>query len=83
MYNYAHERCSRCVDLESDGIMGSLDQKIVPQMACRFLKLVAPFTGPGMRDQVNAILEMGWVLNGIYPIDGDDWAVFTRPKKQT
>jgi hypothetical protein len=61
---------------------GSLNQNLVPQMACRFLQLTAPFTGPNMRDNINAILELGWALNGIYTIDGKEWAVFTRPKKQ-
>jgi len=63
---------------------GSLDsiKGSVPKQVCRFLKLTAPFTGPNMRDDVNAVLADGWNLNGIFLIDGDNWAVFTRPKRQ-
>ena len=66
--------------------MGTLDTlpeepNAVPQV-CRFLKMTAPFTGPNMRDDINVVLEEGWRLSGIYLIDGDNWAVFTRPKRQ-
>ena len=62
--------------------MGTLNQQHVRKMTCRFLKLTAPFTGPNMRDDINAVLDEGWLLLGIYLIDGDNFAVFTRPKKQ-
>jgi hypothetical protein len=66
--------------------MGTLDTMseepdVIPQV-CRFLKLTAPFTGPNMRDDINTILELGWRLNGIYTINAEFWAVFTRPKRQ-
>jgi len=61
---------------------GSLDQRIVPKMACRFLLLTTPFTGPNMRDDINVVLDKGWTLIGIYLIDGKDFAVFQRPKRQ-
>ena len=85
MWYFTHERCSRCLDIENWRwviMEASLDKKIVPKMVCRFLKLTTPFTAPNMRDDVNAILNLGWSLVGIYPIDGSDWAVFQRPKKQ-
>ena len=62
--------------------MGTLDEQTVPKQVCRFLKLSAPFTGPNMKDDIDAILDEGWSLNGIYLINGDQFAVFTRPKKQ-
>ena len=61
---------------------GSLDQKIVPNLVSRVDKLDAPFTGPGIKAQLDAILELGWALSGIYLINGDEYAVYTRPKKQ-
>jgi len=60
----------------------SLNQTRVGKQVCRFLKLTAPFTGPNMKDDINLILDEGWNLNGIYLIQGSDYAVFTRPKKQ-
>jgi len=64
--------------------MGTLDPVVtnVRPQVCRFLKLTAPFTGPNMRDDINAILDQGWLLQGIYLINGDNFAVFTRSKRQ-
>jgi len=63
--------------------MGSDDLKRVPELVSRVDKIDAPFTGPGIKAQLDAILELGWNLNGIYLIDGNDFAVYTRPKRQT
>ena len=60
----------------------SLNQIRVGKQICRFLKLTTPFTGPNMKDDINLVLDEGWDLNGIYLIQGSDFAVFTRPKKQ-
>ena len=63
--------------------MGTLDDtNQLPKQTSRFLKLTAPFTGPNMRDDINAVLDQGWNLIGIYLIDGDYFAVFVRPKKR-
>ena len=62
--------------------MGSLDERRVPELTSRVDKIDAPFTAPGIKAQLDAILELGWHLNGIYLINGDDYAVFTRPKRQ-
>jgi len=85
MWNFAHERCSRCVDLESKGDLmpeGTLNKKVIPPLTSRVDKIDAPFTAPGIKAQLDAILELGWNLNGIYFINGDEYAVFTRPKRQ-
>ncbi len=63
--------------------MATLDIKSIPKMTCRFLKLTTPFTGPNMKADINDILDEGWTLVGIYLIDGNNFAVFQRPKKQT
>jgi hypothetical protein len=78
VWNFAHEICGRCE------VAGSLDlsKNETPKQVCKFLKLSAPFTGPNMRDDINNVLDEGWNLNGIYIINGDDFAVFTRPKRQ-
>jgi hypothetical protein len=63
--------------------MGTLDGgQLIDKQVCRFLKLTAPFTGSNMRSDINAVLDEGWHLVGIYLINGDNFAVFTRPKKQ-
>ena len=62
--------------------MGTLDEQTIPKQVCRFLKLTTPFTGPNMKDDIDVILDEGWNLTGIYLIQGNDFAVFTRPKKQ-
>ena len=82
LWRFAHERCSRCVDIENELIMGSLDENRVPELTSRVDKLDAPFTGPDIKAQLDAILELGWNLTGIYLINGDDYAVYTRPKRQ-
>ena len=56
--------------------------QLTPKQICRFLKLTTPFTGPNMRDEINNILKDGWNLLGIYLIEGNNFAVFTRPKQQ-
>ena len=63
---------------------GSLDsfKQSVPEQVSRVDKLDAPLTGPGIKTQLDAILELGWNLIGIYLINGDNYAVYTRPKRQ-
>lgn len=63
--------------------MASLDTRIVPDLVSRVDKLDAPLTGPGIKAQLDSILELGWNLIGIYQIGGNDFAVYTRPKRQT
>ena len=62
--------------------MGSLDSRRVPDLVSRVDKIDAPFTGPGIKAQLDSILELGWNLIGIYTINGDEFAVYTRPKEQ-
>jgi len=63
---------------------GSLDsiKQSVPDQVSRVDKIDAPFTAPGIKAQLDAILELGWNLHGIFLIQGDEFAVFTRPKRQ-
>ena len=63
---------------------GSLDgiKQSVPEQTSRVDKLDAPYTAPGIKSQLDAILELGWNLIGIFLIQGNEFAVFTRPKKQ-
>ena len=66
--------------------MGSLDQQaeqgtVVPQ-ASRVDKIDAPFTAPSIKVQLDAVLELGWNLIGVFTINSDEYAVFTRPKRQ-
>jgi len=63
------------------GLLDVDKHEVVPQVS-RFDKLDSPFTGPNMKPQLDAILELGWNLIGIYNINGNDFAVYTRPKKQ-
>ena len=63
--------------------MASLDGRRIPDLVSRVDKIDAPFTGPGIKAQLDAILELGWNLNGIYVINGDEYAVYTRPKRQS
>lgn len=63
--------------------MGGLDARIVPDLVSRVDKIDAPFTGPGIKAQLDAILELGWNLIGIFTVNGDEFAVYTRPKRQT
>ena len=65
-------------------MVGSLDgvKQIVPEQTSRVDKIDAPYTAPGIKAQLDAILELGWNLIGIFLINGDEYAVFTRPKRQ-
>jgi len=63
---------------------GSLDsiKQSVPEQTSRVDKIDAPYTAPGIKAQLDAILKLGWNFHGIFLINGDDFAVFTRPKRQ-
>jgi hypothetical protein len=65
--------------------MGTLDRlpeqgDTLPQTS-RVDKLTA-ITAPTIKAELDAILELGWYLNGIYDIGANTFAVFTRPKRQ-
>lgn len=62
--------------------MGTLDSKVVPDLVSRMDKIDAPFTGPSIKAQLDAILALGWNLIGIFTINGNEFAVYTRPKRQ-
>lgn len=63
--------------------MGSLNidnNEIAPQVS-RVDKLTA-ITGPNIKAELDAILELGWNLIGIYDIGANTFAVYQRPKRQ-
>ena len=65
--------------------MGTLDDpKVVPALVSRVLKIELPRSGPLMKDDINAILALGWILSTSYYDSTRDEVrfIFTRPKKQ-
>ena len=65
-------------------MVGSLDsiKQSVPEQVSRVDKIDPPTTAPGIKAQLDAILELGWNFHGIYLVQGNNFAVFTRPKRQ-
>ena len=65
--------------------MGTLDEtNQVPTQVSRVLKISLPRTGPQMKDDINAILDDGWMLvESYYDTSRDEVRfIFTRAKRR-
>lgn len=65
--------------------MGTLDEqpeqgKTAPQV-CRIEKIDGN-TGPNIKAELDAVLELGWNLIDVFNKGNNTFAVFTRPKRQ-
>lgn len=65
--------------------MGTLDTlpeepNVVPQV-CRIEKIDSN-TGPGIKAELDAVLEQGWRFENAFTKGNNTFAVFTRPKRQ-
>ena len=61
--------------------MGTLNKKQIPHLVSRVDKLTAT-AGPALKDEIDAILELGWELIIIKDIGANTFAFYTRPKGQ-
>jgi hypothetical protein len=71
--------------IEGGSLMGSLgksNSSQVPPLVSRVEKIDSN-TGPLIKAEIDAILELGWNLIDVFTKGNNTFAVFTRPKKQS
>jgi len=62
----------------------TLNKKRSPKQVSKVLKIDLPRSGPLMKDDINAVLDEGWILMASYFDSTRDEVrfIFTRPKGQ-